>query len=336
MSHQGLSEKDGRFFFNGLIQGLEYMKQKGIYHRDLKMENLFIDKDFNLKIGDFGFATDKDITKTYRGTKQYMAPEITLQNKEYSPETADVFSCGSVLFTMVMLQFPFQKEATASDQKYQLVINDKFEQYWNPYIRSLKSKGKEVTQDFKELVFQCWRQDPIQRPTYDQILGHGFMQAEITNQEEIIEKFSQKSRLNLPEPEFTEEEKEEQVVTAFEATGAQRGGEDDRKAPLPYVSQFANRFQFESKTSLELLWMTLNLLNQVFDRVELMKVSSEKYEINFEILTENSDLISFNAEIFQKDDHFLLDFTVLNGQKLEFLPEFDKILAYFRPFILDC
>ena len=65
MSHQGLSEKEGRFFFNGLIQGLEYMKQKGIYHRDLKMENLFIDENFNLKIGDFGFATDKDITKTY-------------------------------------------------------------------------------------------------------------------------------------------------------------------------------------------------------------------------------------------------------------------------------
>lgn len=81
--------------------------------------------------------------------------------------------------------------------------------------------------------------------------------------------------------------------------------------------------------------MTLNLLNTIFDRVESMNISSEKYEIHFEILNENSDLISFNAEIFQKDDKYLLDFTVLNGLKLEFLLEFDKILAYFRPFILD-
>lgn len=64
------------------------------------MENLFLDEYFNLKIGDFGFATTKDMTKTYKGTPQYMAPEI-YHKKEYSPEKADVFSCGAVLFTMV-------------------------------------------------------------------------------------------------------------------------------------------------------------------------------------------------------------------------------------------
>lgn len=46
------------------------------------------------------------------------------------------------------------------------------------------------------------------------------MQADNASSEEIKEKFSLRSKLNLPEPEFTEEEKEEQVVTAFEATGA--------------------------------------------------------------------------------------------------------------------
>ena len=48
-----------------------------IYHRDLKLENILINQDFDLKIADFGFATmNVDLSSTYRGTKIYMAPEI--------------------------------------------------------------------------------------------------------------------------------------------------------------------------------------------------------------------------------------------------------------------
>ena len=52
--------------------------QKGVVHRDLKLENIAIDKSMNLKILDFGFATYKHINqlKTLIGTKRYMAPEI--------------------------------------------------------------------------------------------------------------------------------------------------------------------------------------------------------------------------------------------------------------------
>jgi len=82
------------------------MKENNIYHRDLKMENLFLDENFNIKIGDFGFATNREITQTYWGTKQYMAPEIH-EGKEYVPEKADIFASGSVLFTMIACFFPF-------------------------------------------------------------------------------------------------------------------------------------------------------------------------------------------------------------------------------------
>ena len=114
LAAQGVQENDARFFFKQLIDGLAFMKSKGIFHRDLKMENLFVDSNFNLKIGDFGFATDRDVTQTYRGTKQYMAPEIHM-GQEYKPEKVDVFATGSVLFTMVACNFPFQKEASPVD-----------------------------------------------------------------------------------------------------------------------------------------------------------------------------------------------------------------------------
>lgn len=68
-----------------MLDALEHMHQKRVVHRDLKLENLLIDHDINLKIADFGFATYKsiDCLKSYRGTMTYMAPEIK-EGKEYN------------------------------------------------------------------------------------------------------------------------------------------------------------------------------------------------------------------------------------------------------------
>ena len=54
------------------------MTENGVVHRDLKVENILFDKDYNLKIADYGFATYKHINElnTYMGTPIYMAPEI--------------------------------------------------------------------------------------------------------------------------------------------------------------------------------------------------------------------------------------------------------------------
>lgn len=57
---------------------LEYMHGKGVVHRDLKLENILVDENINLKVADFGFATFRKIhnLNSYRGTMTYMAPEI--------------------------------------------------------------------------------------------------------------------------------------------------------------------------------------------------------------------------------------------------------------------
>lgn len=116
-----MGEQAGRFFMNQMIDSIDYMHRKGVVHRDLKLENILIDKKLNLKIVDFGFATYKNIKKlqSYKGTKTYMAPEIK-KRQNYDGKKVDVFSTAVILFIIVNGIFPF-KEATSSDVYYQLI-----------------------------------------------------------------------------------------------------------------------------------------------------------------------------------------------------------------------
>lgn len=73
-----MGEDGGRFFASQILDALDYMHTKKVVHRDLKLENILFDDQFNLKIADFGFACYKNIDEltSYRGTMTYMAPEI--------------------------------------------------------------------------------------------------------------------------------------------------------------------------------------------------------------------------------------------------------------------
>ena len=74
----GMGEEAGRFYMSQMLDVLEYIHSKGVVHRDLKLENILVDENLDLKVADFGFATYKNINKlhSYRGTMTYMAPEI--------------------------------------------------------------------------------------------------------------------------------------------------------------------------------------------------------------------------------------------------------------------
>mmetsp|Transcript_438 Transcript_438/g.465 ORF Transcript_438/g.465 Transcript_438/m.465 type:complete len:85 (+) Transcript_438:236-490(+) len=55
------SEKEARFYFNQLINVLQYMHDLGYAHRDIKIENLLLGEDFELKLADFGFSTNEQL-----------------------------------------------------------------------------------------------------------------------------------------------------------------------------------------------------------------------------------------------------------------------------------
>jgi serine/threonine protein kinase len=107
-----LSETETRFYFRQIINGLEYIHTQGYSHRDLKLENILLTDQNQIKIADFGLSNkfvEGKLMETSCGSLRYATPEI-LKGKKYSGELADVWSCGIIMFTLLAGYHPFDDE----------------------------------------------------------------------------------------------------------------------------------------------------------------------------------------------------------------------------------
>lgn len=113
-----------------LVTALNYMHGHGIVHRDIKLENILVTDDYQIKLADFGFACYGNVERldSHVGTKTYMAPEVRAR-KVYDGCKADVFSAGVVLFTLIYGIFPFQN-ASPDDKYFSYLISGDIETYW--------------------------------------------------------------------------------------------------------------------------------------------------------------------------------------------------------------
>lgn len=122
-----LSNEESHRFFHEMCSGIEYLHRNGIVHRDLKCENVLLNKKDSVKIADFGFArriTASEKSKTYCGSAAYAAPEL-LQGVPYKGVIADIWSLGVILYIMCCSSMPFRDgniKTLLSDQKAPLHI----------------------------------------------------------------------------------------------------------------------------------------------------------------------------------------------------------------------
>lgn len=103
-----LNEDEARYFFQQIVSGVSHCHEMDICHRDLKLENTLLDGN-HVKICDFGYSKSyvlHSMPKSMIGTPSYIAPEI-FARKEYDGKLADVWSCGVILYIMLVGEFPF-------------------------------------------------------------------------------------------------------------------------------------------------------------------------------------------------------------------------------------
>ncbi|KAJ0986426.1 hypothetical protein J5N97_004782 [Dioscorea zingiberensis] len=142
-----------------IARGMEYIHSQGVIHRDLKPENILFDKDFCVKIADFGIACEEancDALAEDPGTYRWMAPEM-IKHKPYSHKV-DVYSFGLLLWEMVTGTIPYQ-EMTPIQAAFAVVDKN-----LRPVI------PEDCPAALGCLIKKCWALQPEKRPEFWQIV----------------------------------------------------------------------------------------------------------------------------------------------------------------------
>ncbi|KAF7547434.1 hypothetical protein G7046_g9007 [Stylonectria norvegica] len=174
----GVREDIAQVYFVQLVSGVSFMHSKGVAHRDLKPENILLSQDGSLKLADFGMATmfeykgQRKTSSTLCGSPPYIAPEILACGRvdrrapvtgKYSPDLVDVWSCGVILFVLLVGNTPWDEPSQSSWE---------FQEYVRQGGRSTDALWDRLPAEALSLLRGMMSIDPQKRFGFAQVRQH--------------------------------------------------------------------------------------------------------------------------------------------------------------------
>ncbi|OAA55319.1 Serine/threonine-protein kinase KIN4 [Niveomyces insectorum RCEF 264] len=214
LNHRYLKDNAARRLFAQLISGVGYLHKKGIVHRDLKLENLLLDRNRNIIITDFGFANTfdpteeltedeeinladrdwvkrmgfdrvkangmrkADLMQTSCGSPCYAAPELVVSDSLYTGRKVDVWSCGVILYAMLAGYLPFDDDPKNPE-------GDNINLLYKYIVNTPLTFPEYVTPHARDLLRRILVPNPRQRADLFEVARHSWL-SEYANVIEFI------------------------------------------------------------------------------------------------------------------------------------------------------
>ncbi|MCJ1307910.1 hypothetical protein MMC25_001558 [Agyrium rufum] len=190
LNHGSLPVEKVQRIFTQLVGAVTYVHELSCVHRDLKLENILLDKHENVKLCDFGFTREyegkSNYLQTFCGTVCYSAPEM-LKGEKYAGEKVDVWSLGIILFALLTGELPFDEDDELATKHKILTTEPKY--------------PDSLPEDAKALLKKLLSRRPLHRPSLSDILMDPFLAEHAPAQQAIL-------KLTQPAPFSTRLEKE--------------------------------------------------------------------------------------------------------------------------------
>uniref|UniRef100_A0A8C6L802 protein kinase C n=1 Tax=Nothobranchius furzeri TaxID=105023 RepID=A0A8C6L802_NOTFU len=190
-----LPEEHARFYSAEISLALNYLHERGIIYRDLKLDNVLLDSEGHIKLTDYGMCKEGlrpgDTTSTFCGTPNYIAPEI-LRGEDYG-FSVDWWALGVLMFEMMAGRSPFDivgssdnPDQNTEDYLFQVILEKQIR-----IPRSLSVKAASVLKGFLN-------KDPKERlgchpqTGFADIMGHPFFRNvdwDLLEQKQVVPPF---------------------------------------------------------------------------------------------------------------------------------------------------
>ncbi|KAI7866857.1 kinase-like domain-containing protein [Spinellus fusiger] len=157
------SEYQAQRWFCQLAKAVHFIHSQQIVHRDLKLENILLDTEYNAKICDFGFARQTDrhqMLATFCGSLAYSAPEV-IQHKKYTGPETDIWSLGVILYTLLAGELPFDDDSEMVIKHKIIHLEYQIPSYFSP--------------EASDIIRQMLKYEPSERITMKDILQHPWL-----------------------------------------------------------------------------------------------------------------------------------------------------------------